>query len=167
MRATTSTLRSTTYLRILESISQLKCYLGPGTTRNGTENGDKAAWKQRGLLPGTRSGLGFLGFGGLARFSRSRGRGRILHPFFQGTISFAQPFAELWQLLGTENQQGNGKNNDQVPRLEQTFHGEPPEKTLQQPLPLYGTGGVGGSQTTPLQTRPITSVTLPSVLPEG
>src|SRR5580698_3880788 len=135
--------------------------------RNGTENGDKAAWKTRGLLPakGTRSGLGFLGFGGLARFSRSRGCRGILHPFFQGAISFAQPFAQLRQFLGAENQQGNGKNDDQVPRLEQTFHGEPPEKTLPKPLPLYGTGGVGGSQTMPLAPLPITSVTLPSVLP--
>src|SRR5271155_658478 len=114
---------------------------------------------------GTRSGLGVLGLGGLARFSRSRGCRSIFHPLFQSAISFAQPFAQLRQLLRTENQQGNGKNDDQVPRLEQTFHGEPPEKTLQQPLPLYGTGGVGGSQTTPLQTLPITSVTLPSVLP--
>src|SRR5271156_1365105 len=80
---------------------------------------------------GTRSGLGVLGLGGLARFSRSRGCRSIFHPLFQGTISFAQPFAQLRQLLRTENQQGNGKNDDQVPRLEQTFHGEPPEKTLQ------------------------------------
>src|SRR5580700_6408087 len=41
MRATTSILRNTAYLQVLESISQLKCYLGPGTEQ-------KTATKRRG-----------------------------------------------------------------------------------------------------------------------
>jgi hypothetical protein len=39
-----------------------------------------------------------------------------------------------------------------VPRLKQTFHGDPPNKTLLPPILLYATGQVWGSQTWPLES---------------
>src|SRR5258706_4655155 len=48
----------------------------------------------------------------------------VLHAFFQGTNPLAQPLAQFRQLLRTENQQCNGKNDDQMRRLKQTLkHG--------------------------------------------
>ncbi len=59
----------------------------------------------------------------------------ILHAFFQGTNPLAQPFAQFRQFLGTENQQRNGKNDDQVRRLKQDPQAsEPPKETLRRLL---------------------------------
>src|SRR5579863_7021345 len=63
----------------------------------------------------TRSRLA-LGFGVLL-IGRSLCRGMIFHTVFQGTNPLAQTLAELRQFLGTEHQQGNKEDDQQVHRL--------------------------------------------------
>ena len=58
-----------------------------------------------------------LGFGVLALVRRTLRGGMILHALFQGADPLTQTFAELRQLPGTEYQQGNKEDHQQVHRL--------------------------------------------------
>jgi hypothetical protein len=78
-------------------------------------NRDTAATKARGAAM-DRAGSA-LGFCLLARIRRSLSRGIILHALFQGADPLAQTFAELRQFLGTEHQQSNKEDHQQVHRL--------------------------------------------------
>ena len=71
-------------------------------------NRDEANGRRRPREPQTRSGLA-LGFGLLGLVGGSLRRRIVLHAIFQRADSFAQTFAELRQLFGTEHQQRTAK----------------------------------------------------------
>src|SRR5208282_1694469 len=73
--------------------------------------------------------LGFFGFGALALLGRRWGGRSILHALFQGTNPLTQPLAQFGQLFGTENEQGNRENDNQVRRLKSTLK----HRNLQRP----------------------------------